>query len=83
LTETPLLLAELAGRLGVHYSAAVRWSREGVKGGRQGARITIRLETYRLGGHVYTTEEALGRFVDAQSGAPAPAAPRLRREATT
>ena len=50
-----------AGRIvnptkGAHYSTVIRWTQRGVSGG-------IKLETVRVGGRVFTSREALARFI--------------------
>jgi len=44
----------------VHISAVYRWIQHGVRG--------LRLETIKVGGTAYTSQEALQRFADGLSG---------------
>ena len=44
----------------VHISAVYRWVQRGVRG--------LRLETIKVGGTAYTSQEALQRFADGLSG---------------
>lgn len=66
LTETTLFLSDLPRRLPrgpgdrlTHTSTALRWVLRGVGG--------VKLEAVRVGGRWVTSEEALARFVDAQT----------------
>jgi len=63
-------LARLPGK--PHLSTGWRWAMKGIRG--------IRLETCVIGGHRYTSDEAVQRFVDAttaahNAGAASPAVP--------
>ncbi len=49
---------------GFHYSTFVRWSKVGLKG--------VKLETIRVGGTLYSSEEAFQRFCDRLSQQEAP-----------
>jgi hypothetical protein len=86
LAETAVPATQLARERGLHYSAIFRWMTGGARRGCGGGQV--RLESYRLGGTIYTTREAIERFVAAQSADiapavvhPAPRQPGQRRRA--
>ena len=56
LREVPQYLPRRNSGRRVHVSAVYRWAARGLKG--------TRLETVRIGGTTYTSEEALQRFAD-------------------
>jgi transposase len=55
LREDRLLLARLAEREGVSFSAVYRWVKRGVNG--------VHLESFMVGHRRFTTEQAFVRFV--------------------
>ena len=55
IAERRLSLTKLAQRENVNTSTVWRWAQKGVRG--------IHLETYRIGGRRFTSEEAFCRFV--------------------
>jgi len=61
LNENKLTLTKLAQRERVNTSTAWRWAQRGVKG--------IKLETFKIGGRRYTTNEAFIRFVEGTTAA--------------
>jgi hypothetical protein len=67
LSETRLTLSEAAQVCGVSTGAVVRWSLYGIRGG------SLKLESYRLAGKRYTTQEAIERFIAAQNPDTTPA----------
>lgn len=73
--ETYRRLSEHANRLPNRPATSTlwRWGKKGVRG--------VRLETIRIGGTIYTSDEAIARFLEAinEPDAPAPR-PRTRRE---
>jgi hypothetical protein len=75
LGENLCLLSEAAAKIPTrpNVSTVWRWHNKGIKG--------IRLETIRIGGTIYTSDEAIARFLEAinEPAAPAPR-PRTRRE---
>lgn len=70
LTETRLSMSEAADLMGVHTATAVRHTQRGVRLA-GGERLT--LEHYRVGAKLFTSREAVARFLAAQSGVAAPA----------
>jgi hypothetical protein len=69
MNETPLLASRLAREKDVDAATVNRWMMTGVKGRTvNGVRPTIRLESYRIGGRIYTTREAFARFVSRLNG---------------
>ena len=61
-----LLVTRLAKEAGVDPATVTRWALVGVKGPAvNGVRPTIKLESYRIGGHLYTSGAAFERFVAA------------------
>ena len=64
LEETAVPIADVSDHLPgkrVHACTVTRWQNPGVRG--------IRLETYAIGGKVYTTVEAIRRFIRATTEA--------------
>lgn len=72
-SETRLGLKQAATTLGVSTDAVRRYVLHGTKDRRSGT-IT-RLEHFRLGGRLYTTREALTRFIAATTAAGEPGHP--------
>lgn len=75
LGETLRRLSEAAAKIRTrpNVSTVWRWHKKGIKG--------IHLETIKIGGTIYTSDEALERFLERinEPAAPAPR-PRTRRE---
>lgn len=75
LGENLRLLSEAAARIPTrpNVSTVWRWHKKGIKG--------IHLETIKIGGTIYTSDEAIERFLERinEPAAPAPR-PRTRRE---
>ena len=79
LNETAIAISDaprhIAGR--PHIATVWRWRTHGVKG--------IRLESYVVGGRVFTTRKAIERFIErttaARNGQPAEQAPSRKRQA--
>jgi hypothetical protein len=61
LDEVPAILPKNAVGRRVHYSTVYRWSWKGIIC-RNGERV--RLEIGRVGGTIYTSREAVGRFIE-------------------
>lgn len=56
LNEDRLTIAEAAAKFGTAELTIRRWYQKGL--------LDIKLETVRIGGRVYTTQQALVRFVE-------------------
>ena len=70
LSETKLSFSQAAQEFDRSVGSVVRWAVDGVLGrSRGGVRHREWLEHFRLGGKLYTTREALARFVVALGGA--------------
>ena len=68
--DAAALLQKRRGGAKVSLTSLWRWSTRGAKG--------VRLETVRVGSSVYTTRDALRRFIEARTaaaGGPVPQAP--------
>jgi hypothetical protein len=64
LNAAPDMLARRTNGRKIHRSTIYRWVMAGVKG--------VKLETITIGGYRYTSTQAIGRFIAALSGRPAP-----------
>jgi hypothetical protein len=86
MAETALSVSRLARERDVDAGTVSRWVLSGVKGTPvNGVRPVVKLESYRLGGRVFTTREAFARFVARCNGElptkSEPAAPTARTPA--
>ena len=59
LREVPRLLPPRAPGRRIHVATVYRWAKRGIRG--------AKLETLRIGGQLFTSTDALQRFVDACS----------------
>ena len=68
MAEPRILVTRLAREEGVDPATATRWVLVGIKGRAvNGVRQVIKLESYRIGGRLYTSRAAFERFVSAQN----------------
>lgn len=69
MAEDLVPVSRAASELDVDGGTVTRWILNGVKGGRvNGQRPRVKLEAVRIGGRVYTTRQALARFVARLNG---------------
>lgn len=69
MAETALYVSRLAQERDIDVGTVSRWIMTGVKGRAvNGVRPVIKLESYRLGGRVFTTREAFARFAARLNG---------------
>lgn len=61
-SEERISITQLAEELGVNYSTARRWIKQGYRG--------LRLESFRIGKKRYSTRQAAARFIAAVNGEP-------------
>jgi hypothetical protein len=68
MAEPRILVTNLAKEIGVDPATATRWVLVGIKErAANGVRPVIKLESYRIGGRLYTSRAAFERFVSAQN----------------
>lgn len=77
LSETRISLSTLAQEMKIHTCTPWRWARKGAKG--------VVLETFTIGGRIFTTRQAVARFLaasnSASAAAPLTATPAQRQRA--